>query len=125
MNDSNLLPYIKLRFNIDHPSIEECYSYGYECARESLAEDANPFPEGSRASDEWLNGWWDGLYGVEPCFELYSEDVAVEDPSVQKIPANDNYYQDKLDSFFVKLLEISGVLAVSAFVGYQLIDLVA
>ena len=61
MNDiTALLPHIKLRFNIDHPSYEECYIFGYECAVSEVAEEENPIPEGSQEAEQWLEGWWAG-----------------------------------------------------------------
>ena len=61
MNDiTALLPDIKLRFNIDHPSYEECYIFGYECAVLEVDESENPFHEGSPESEQWLEGWWAG-----------------------------------------------------------------
>ncbi len=67
MNDTTeLLPHIKLRFNIEHPSFEECYSYGYECALAEVEEDENPFREGSIEHEQWQEGWWAGFYGEKP-----------------------------------------------------------
>lgn len=120
MNDTKMLPDIKLRFNIEHPSLEEAYVFGYECARSELGENENPFPADSLESEHWSNGWWAGFYDEEPAFVLDGE-YEVLKPA---LPVNDHDYHHH-DGFFMKLLEISGVLVVSAFVGYQLIELVA
>lgn len=124
MNDTmTVLPDIQLRFNINHPSIEEAYWYGYECAGADLAEDVNPFKEGSIENGYWCDGWWAGFYGEEPVFAYPTEVeplVVTEESS-----ANDHEYHEPADNFFVKFLEISGVLVISAIVGYQLIELVA
>ena len=43
MSDINeLLPDLKLRFNINHPSLEECYLFGYECALAGVNERKSP-----------------------------------------------------------------------------------
>lgn len=118
-----VLPDIQLRFNIDHPSIEETYWYGYECASADLTEDINPFKSGSIESEHWTEGWWAGFYGEKPAFE---HPLLVNKPDVQTEPsANDQVYYEHLEHFIVKFLEISGVLVLSAIVGYQLLEMVA
>lgn len=124
MNDTTaLLPHIKLRFNIDHPSYEECYIFGYECALSEVAEEDNPFREGSQESEQWLEGWWAGAYGEKPLFDmsnLEKNDIQIE----KEIAANDQQYHYK-HNFLSLVLEISGAIAASAIVGYQLLELVA
>ncbi len=121
MNDV-LLPHVKLRFNIDYPSLEESYVFGYECAFNDVAESENPFVIGTKEHEHWGDGWWAGFYGEEPAFSLNDdyEVVFQKDGS-----ANDHTYHEPKDNFFIKFLEISGVLVVSAIVGYQLFELVA
>lgn len=124
MNDTiALLPDIRLRFNIDHPSFEDCYAYGYECATAEISEADNPFRVGSKESEQWLEGWWAGFYGEQPLYaELVSE---IESEENEINAANDHVYHDHLGGFFNKVIEITSMLAVSAAVGYQLLDLVA
>ncbi len=130
MNDTTaLLPHIKLRFNIDHPSYEECYLFGYECAVLEVAEEDNPFQEGSQEAEQWLEGWWAGIYGEKPLFYMNSldneEDVKEKSVQIEKIiAANDQQYCHK-HSFLSLVFEISGAIAASAIVGYQLLELVA
>ncbi|MDI1352997.1 MAG: transmission trait enhancer LetE, partial [bacterium] len=70
MNDTTaLLPHIKLRFNIEHPTYEESYMFGYECALSEVAEEDNPFRAGSPESEQWLEGWWAGAYEEKPLFD--------------------------------------------------------
>lgn len=124
MNDiTALLPHIKLRFNIDHPSYEESYRLGYECALAYAAEEDNPFLQGSPEAEHWLEGWWDALSGDEPLFALdsYANEAVDLAPEVA---ANDQQYCQK-HSFLSLVIEISGAIAASAFVGYQLFELVA
>lgn len=124
MDDTTMvLPDVKLRFNIENPNPEECYGYGYECAQTGIAEDCNPYRKGSAASEQWIEGWWAGFYGEESIFN--SPILANESVNIDPMAANDQVYHEKLDNFFIRLLEISGVIAVSAIVGYQLIELVA
>lgn len=124
MNDTTaLLPDIKLRFNIDHPSYEECYIFGYECAVLEVAEEENPFREGSQEAEQWLEGWWAGAYGEVPLFDM--SNLEQEETHIDKIiAANDQQYCHK-HSFLSLVFEISGAIAASAIVGYQLLELVA
>ncbi|HRD68897.1 MAG: transmission trait enhancer LetE [Legionella sp.] len=122
MNDTTaLLPHIKLRFNIEHPSYEECYMFGYECALSEVAEEDNPFREGSQESEQWLEGWWAGAYGEKPLFDLNT--MQQEEELHIESAANDHQYHKS--SFLTLVFEISGAIAASAIVGYQLLELVA
>jgi hypothetical protein len=124
MNDiTALLPHIKLRFNIAHPSYEESYALGYECALAYGAEEDNPFLEGSQEAQHWLDGWWDALSGEDPLFDVSA--LTEENLSQAKdVAANDQQYCQK-HSFLSLVIEISGAIAASALVGYQLFELVA
>ncbi len=120
-----VLPDIQLRFNMHHASIEESYWYGYECACADVAEETNPFKSGTIESDHWIEGWWAGFYGEEPAFaHPLMEEAQLASPTTP-VSANDHVYHEHLEQFFVKFLEISGVLVLSAIVGYQLFELVA
>ncbi len=117
-NTTEILADLRLRFNIEHPSFEDCYAYGYECALTDIREEENPFRIGSKESEQWREGWWAGFYGEIPLYEL-------ADNQSESEAANDNLYQEHSSGFFTKVFEITSILAVSAAVGYQLLDLVA
>lgn len=119
-NTTALLPHIKLRFNMAHPSYEECYHFGYECAVAELNEEENPFRKESREGEQWLEGWWAGIYGEEPLFNIQSD---TEDNS-EDDAANDKEYAHKT-KILTLIFEISSAIAASAIVGYQLLELVA
>lgn len=124
MNDiTALLPHVKLHFNIDHPSYEDSYASGYECALAYGSEEANPFPQGTPEAEHWLEGWWDALSGDEPLFDI-SAFANEEAPVAMENAANDKQYCQK-HSFLSLVIEISGAIAASALVGYQLFELVA
>jgi ribosome modulation factor len=125
MNDiTALLPHIKLRFNIDHPSYEECYLFGYECGISEVTEEENPFKEGSREAEQWLEGWWAGVFGEKPIFDVENPLGERESDLEREFAANDHQYSTK-HSFLSLVIEISGAIAASAIVGYQLLELVA
>lgn len=128
MNDTTeLLPHIKLRFNIEHPSFEECYSYGYECALAEVEEDENPFREGSIEYEQWQEGWWAGFYGEKPLYEPTIEAETL--PTGESEAANDQTYHFITSlvssNFLANMLKITGALAATAVVGYQVFELVA
>ena len=123
MNDMMaLLPDIKLRFNIEHPSYEECYLFGYECAVSEVTEEDNPFRAGSPEAEQWSEGWWARFYGEESLFNTNYAD-AEEISLIKETAANDQQYHKS--SFLNLVFEISGAIAASAIVGYQLLELVA
>lgn len=125
MNNVNtLLPHIKLHFNIEHPSFEDYYNEGYECALSDMNETANPFPADSKASEHWLEGWWDGFYG-EPSLHQTIDTAEEQTPLISLNAKNDDVYSEGIVEFFIKVIEITGLIAVSALVGYQVIDLLA
>lgn len=124
MNDiDKILPHIKLRFNIEHPTFEECYAHGYECAKAEIGEEANPFPVNTPESEQWLEGWWAGFYGEMPLYEL--PELLGAARIEPQVATNDQDFSSQKTSFFKRVLEITGVIAVSTVLGYQVIDLVA
>lgn len=125
MNDTTeLLPHIKLRFNIEHPTFEECYAYGYECARVELDEEENPFRAGSKEYEQWSEGWWAGFYS-DDVITVTTEQLNIDTLVYPTVANDEDYHHDKIENFFIKFLEISGIIAVSAIVGYQMIEMVA
>ncbi|WED43199.1 transmission trait enhancer LetE [Legionella cardiaca] len=127
MKDINaLLPHIKLRFDIEHPNLEECYAYGYECALADIGEETNPYREGSSEYEQWSEGWWAGFYGEKPLYPLAEELLEADE---EKEAANDYVYHSLTNivspNFLAKMLRITGAIAATAVVGYQVLDLVA
>ena len=125
MTDINaLLPHVRLQFNIEHPSLEECYLFGYECAIAEVDEGDNPFDENSLEHEQWLEGWWAGLYGEKPLYNASEpqEEVTID---ISKEASNDKWFIPKSETFVGRLVRVTGTIAATAVVGYQLIDLVA
>ena len=125
MNDTNtLLPYFRLRFNIDHPSYEESYALGYASCMNNEGEHTNPFLQDSQAAQHWSEGWWDALEGAAPLFTLEQDVKETSEAGGRHIAAaNDNEYQQK-HSIMSFLIEITGAIAASAILGYQLFELI-
>ena len=120
---TGLLPHVKFHFNLQHPTLEECYTYGYECARADVSVEDNPYLETSKEGEQWLEGWWTGFYGESPLFD-WEKDVAPYE-GFELLADNDVHFHEARDSYLTKVLEIAGIIAVSAILGYQVIDLVA
>lgn len=126
-NDS-LLPYVKLHFNLNHPNLEECYIDGYETAKAELDEEDNPYAVGTLEHEQWQEGWWAGFYEEEPALQLndsFEEESAPKQEIGGNKAANDQSYHPLYDGFIARLFQITGALAATAVVGYQVIDLVA
>lgn len=122
---TTLLPYVRLRFNLEHPTYEECYNFGYECALENINESENPFAEGSNKYEQWAEGWWMGFYEEKSLFEenIADKEVQILTPIITS--ANQPVFKKHKEAFWLKAFEITGVIAVSAFIGYQVLELVA
>ena len=124
MNElTDVVPDIKFRFHVEHPTLEECYAYGYESALADVQEDDNPYAVSSHNNEQWLEGWWAGFYEDQPLFAFDAEHP--EDGSAELKPANDHSFHDTCENYLLRALEIASVIAVSAIIGYQVIDLVA
>lgn len=122
---NTLLAHLQLKFNIEHPSLEECYAYGYECAKAQIPEEENPYTPRTSESEQWLEGWWAGFYDEEP---LYANDPEQAQPVytvLDEHAANDVQYDERSNGLLTRVLEITGLIVVSAFIGYQLIEMVA
>ena len=120
---TELLPHVRLHFDIHHPTLEECYLYGYECVCVGVTEEENPFSITSKEGEQWVEGWWAGFYGEEPMFN-WEKDVAPYE-GFEIDAENDGQFHESRESYLTRVLEIAGVIAVSAILGYQVLDLVA
>lgn len=118
---TGLLPHIKFQFDLRHPTLEECYIFGYECALAQVDEDANPYRPLTQESEQWTEGWWAGFYGEEPLFDWHH----LEDREILDAENDSQYTESSSESYLTRVLEIAGVIAVSAILGYQVLDLVA
>ena len=114
--DTNIVNDLRLKLHIQYPDLEECYVDGFACALAEIAEEANPYEEETIEHQHWQDGWWAGFYNEKPLFTLSGNHCDAEQPKPD---------EHHIVDFLVKFLEISGVIAVSALVSYQLWDMVA
>ncbi len=77
MKDTQYLNIAKLILNIQAPTLEQCWSDGYESANTATL-DNNPYKQGTANHQHWSNGWWDGFYQTENK-SLYQTIAANED----------------------------------------------
>lgn len=130
-NDEKILSDLKLRLDIDYPSYEECYAQGYEASLNSCLEEDNPFAEGSAEYAQWQEGWWAGFYGEEPLFDLShymangSRQAAAAVRIDEQPAANDRQYFGMSHHMLMNVFKITGIIAASALLGYQVLELVA
>lgn len=131
IKQDSILGDLKLRLNIEYPSLEECYAQGYESACEESVEENNPYQKGSKEFKFWQDGWWAGFYQEEPVFDisafitkessLHAEKVHDE----EGLAANEESFLHLPHGFMVNFFKITGIIAASAVVGYQVLELVA
>lgn len=123
MNDVEaLLPHLRLRFNIEHPNLEECYLFGFEAAKGGLDEHENPFSVDSKESFYWQEGYWDAMYEEKP---LFDETIPTEPKEIIAQASNDSHFQTKPNHLMLNVIKITGALAATIIVGYQVFALVA
>ena len=112
----DILADIRLKMQIEHPDYEDCYVDGYACALADISEESNPYATDSIEGQYWTEGWWNAFYDETPLFNLEGANIEKAQPKPS---------EHKVTDFIITFLEISGVLAVSTLVGYQLWELVA
>jgi hypothetical protein len=76
----------------------------------------NPYAQDSIEGQYWSEGWWNAFYDEKPLFRLDGADVSNDQPQP---------HEHRVADFIVTFLEISGVIAVSTLVGYQIWEFVA
>ena len=124
-NLADLLPHVALRFNVDNPVLEECYADGYECGSNDIEEHHNPFKEGTVEFNYWRDGWWDGFYNEKPIFSVHDANKDDQINNYDTCAANDTHCHSTTNAFIARFLKITAVIAASAIISYQMIDLVA
>ena len=125
IDEKQVLAHLKLQFNISHPSLEECYAYGFECFKSELGDEYNPYTEDSLEYEYWQQGWWAGFYGETPLYEIEGFNHVLEQKDDGPIDAaNDRWYKPT-KSLVGRVVRLAGAIAATALVGYQLVDMVA
>jgi len=130
MNDkTEILPHIRLKFNIDNPSLEDCWAEGYESGQAEVTEKENPHEKDTPEFLQWREGWWAGFYGEEPIYELVARhqtnDLA---PTIRGITreeaANEPLWKNEdLRKWTGRVVKIAGAIAATAVVGYTLVEM--
>lgn len=128
---NDVLPYVKFLFEIDNPSLEECYQYGYQMSVDGALEEDNPYAgRGEKEAEYWQQGWWDACYGIEPMFAFEpsaQQTVTPVDQAlhwVEETAANEGDFEEQVDSKITTISKIAAVLA-GAFLSYQVLDMIA
>lgn len=126
-----MLPYVRLRFNIENPSYEDCYLEGYESSKSDIEESNNPYKPLSAEAEQWSQGWWDQFYGKEPVFQYDTIQTSELEAVYEEKASNDaSFYEDAKDNVSLRRSRMTLVAKVAAmvaasFLSYQVIDLIA
>ena len=128
---AELLPHVKFLFEIDNPSLEECYRHGFLMSNDGADESENPFEgRGKQESELWSQGWWDSFYGEEPMFALEPALATSLYTNAQKIhwseeaAVNEEAFEPVKPSTITTVAKLAAAVA-GAFLSYQVIDLIA
>lgn len=124
----DMLPYVRLRFNIENPSYEDCYLEGYDSSKSDIDESYNPYEAMSAEAEQWSQGWWDQFYGEEPLFQYNT----IQDSELETARASNDasFYEDAKTNISIRRSRMTLVAKVAAmvaasFLSYQVIDLIA
>ena len=131
-NTNDILPYLRLKLNVEHPDLEDCWREGYDSALKGISSDSNPFKPHSREYEYWEEGWWAGLYEEVPLFESDVSDVVsskipgtLAQVSSGEAANEEKWWEPEMRKWAFRLTKIVATLAATAVVGYQLLDMVA
>ena len=125
---AELLPYVKFLFEIDNPSLEECYRHGYQMSMDGSVEQDNPYEgRGEKEAEYWNQGWWDGCYGVAPMFEMEpmaTASMTIVNDASEVNAANETEFEAQQPSKITTISKFAAILA-GAILSYQVIDMIA
>ena len=133
VNEKEIVPYIRLMLNIQHPPLDECWLEGYESGGSYVEENDNPYPGPSTEHQYWLEGWWEGFYKSDE--EPTTTDVKRNAQSAntksttaanQKRPSLGKSHQQAIHRWgkLMRYVKLSGVIAATFLISYQLIDVI-
>lgn len=120
----DVLPHLRLRFNIEHPGFEECYQDGFQAAQSNLLDDENPYQEGSSEHQYWSEGWWAGFYDEEAALSDEVVQAQADTPAYfnQKAANEDDFGRSEVVVWATRVAKIAGVIAV-AVAAFELLDM--
>lgn len=123
--EQQILPHVRLQFHIQHPSLDDCWSEGYEYASTNMPEGDNPYKAGTSEHEYWQQGWWAGFYGEQPLFNTggdlgdNSNVVDIRDYKAANAP---DYEPSNVRRWAGRVAKIAGVIAITV-AAVELIDL--
>lgn len=128
--ETDVLGDVRLQFNIQNPTLEDCYVDGYELGQAETAEDSNPYQEGTTEFQSWADGWWAGFYGEDALFDLAGNVTAesAEQQTEIELPttaANEAQWEvDRRKLWIKRTAKIAAILFVAA-AAYEVADMAA
>ncbi len=122
-NGNEILPDLLLKFEIEHPDIDDLYLEGYQAGLKNLSESINPYPKDSDNHHYWNEGWWDAFFEEAPVFmplTEYSHAGVVADTAIHC--ANDESLIDEnKESLFSLLFQVITLLFIGG-LSYTIYD---
>lgn len=115
----HILPHVRLMLNVKYPTLEECWSEGYESAQLDEEELSNPYTQESIEHEHWAQGWWAAYYGEEHMYAAKTE----HNEALTHGAANESQWTQKdIKRWAGRVVKIAGAIAVSVAV-VELIDM--
>lgn len=132
-NEKEIIPYLRLMLNIQYPPLDECWLDGYESGGAEVEDKDNPYPESSAEHEYWLEGWWEGFYQVNT--SLAKTNIKRDAKKIQTKPSKvtqqtssslSKKHQHRFDRWgkIMRFVKVSGVIAATFIISYQLIDVI-
>lgn len=127
----DVVPYLRLMLNVQHPGLEECWIEGYQSAQDEIDEEDNPYQSCTREHEHWLQGWWEGFYGPEAStgivnYPLHDKHGHQVQPKLKKnaVLRFTSRVGNNIRKNTNRLIKISSVIAAMFLVSYQLYDFI-
>lgn len=130
-NKKEIIPYLRLMLNIQHPPLDDCWMEGYETAGSNIEETANPYPEETKEYQYWLEGWWEGFYKTIEISKGTNIRSDKQNNKISHIPQRKRF-RLRANRFsgirhlgkIMRYVKFSGVIAATFLISYQLIDVI-
>jgi hypothetical protein len=123
--NKELLPYLKLKLELEHPDLEDCWHEGYFAAQLEAELEENPYDEQSKEADYWSQGWWAGFY-EEPTLSPKPLTVVNEGTftrvAVPQAANETNWISDDIKRWTKTVVKVAGLIAITV-VAIEFLDL--
>ena len=120
-----ILPYLKLRLELEHPDLEDCWTEGFKHASRDGEQVDNPYKIGTVEAEYWEQGWWAGFY-EEPSWSPKRLTVANEGNftrvALTQAANEPNWTSDKIRRWTSNVIKVASIVAVTV-AAFEMLDL--